>query len=115
MQIKEKMCDQCDKSFADARHLREHVLAIHDKLKPFGCEICDFKCARIDNLNTHRKKSHGIVHKLTRAEHDDWVMKGKHPFMRSLIGGADAGHPDMQPQHEQRMQLALPGHSLAQK
>ena len=52
---------------------------------------------------------------LTRAEHDDWVMKGKHPFMRSLIGGADAGHPDMQPQHEQRMQLALPGHSLAQK
>ena len=116
MQIKEKMCDQCDKSFADARHLREHVLAIHDKLKPFGCEICDFKCARIDNLNTHRKKSHGIVHKLTRAEHDDWVMKGKHPFMRSLIGGADAGHPELGHEtHDQRMQLSLPGHSLTQK
>lgn len=90
MQIKEKMCDQCDKSFADSRHLREHVLAIHDKLKPFGCEICDFKCARIDNLNTHRKKSHGLANKLTRAEHDDWVVKGKHPFVKMLIGGADA-------------------------
>ena len=90
MQIKEKMCDQCDKSFADARHLREHVLAIHDKLKPFGCEVCDFKCARIDNLNTHRKKSHGLVNKLTRAEHDDWVLQGKHPFVKSIIGGADA-------------------------
>ena len=90
MQIKEKMCDQCDKSFADARHLREHVLAIHDKLKPFGCEVCDFKCARIDNLNTHRKKSHGLSNKLTRAEHDDWVMQGKHPFVKVLIGGADA-------------------------
>ena len=90
MQIKEKMCDQCDKSFADARHLREHVLAIHDKLKPFGCEVCDFKCARIDNLNTHRKKSHGLANKLTRAEHDDWVMQGKHPFVKVLIGGADA-------------------------
>ena len=92
MQIKEKMCDQCDKSFADARHLREHVLAIHDKLKPFGCEMCDFKCARIDNLNTHRKKSHGLLNKLTRAEHDDWVMQGKHPFVKSLVGGADARH-----------------------
>ena len=90
MQIKEKMCDQCDKSFADARHLREHVLAIHDKLKPFGCEVCDFKCARIDNLNTHRKKSHGLSNKLTRAEHDEWVMQGKHPFVKVLIGGADA-------------------------
>ena len=90
MQIKEKMCDQCDKSFADTRHLREHVLAIHDKLKPFGCEVCDFKCARIDNLNTHRKKSHGLSNKLTRAEHDDWVMQGKHPFVKALIGGADA-------------------------
>ena len=90
MPIKEKMCDQCDKSFADARHLREHVLAIHDKLKPFGCEVCDFKCARIDNLNTHRKKSHGLSNKLTRAEHDEWVMQGKHPFVKVLIGGADA-------------------------
>ena len=90
MQIKEKMCDQCDKSFADARHLREHVLAIHDKLKPFGCEVCDFKCARIDNLNTHRKKSHSLTNKLTRAEHDEWVVQGKHPFVKVLIGGADA-------------------------
>ena len=90
MQIKEKMCDQCDKSFADARHLREHVLAIHDKLKPFGCEVCDFKCARIDNLNTHRKKSHGLSGKLTRAEHDEWVVQGKHPFVKVLIGGAEA-------------------------
>jgi len=56
------------------------------------------------------------VHKLTRAEHDDWVMKGKHPFMRSLIGGADAGHPELGHEtHDQRMQLSLPGHSLAQK
>ena len=96
MQIKEKMCDQCDKSFADARHLREHVLAIHEKLKPFGCEVCDFKCARIDNLNTHRKKSHGMVNKLTRAEHDEWVIQGKHPFVKTLIGGADVKNQTFQ-------------------
>ena len=96
MQIKEKICDQCDKSFADARHLREHVLAIHEKLKPFGCEVCDFKCARIDNLNTHRKKSHGMLNKLTRAEHDEWVIQGKHPFVKTLIGGADVKNQSFQ-------------------
>ena len=92
MQVREKKCNQCDKSFADDRHLREHVMAIHDKLKPFGCEICDFKCARIDNLNTHRKKIHGIDNKLTRAQHDTWIVQGKHPYIRCMIGGAEAKH-----------------------
>jgi len=81
LQIRNFFCDQCDKRFADAKHLREHVTAIHDKLKPFACEICDFKCARTDNLNVHRRKTHGILTKLTRAEHDELVRIGQHPFL----------------------------------
>jgi uncharacterized Zn-finger protein len=75
------LCDQCDKRFADAKHLREHIIAVHDKLKPFACEMCDFKCARTDNLNVHRRKNHGILTKVSRAEHDEWVQMGQHPFM----------------------------------
>ena len=28
--------------------------------KPFLCPLCSYRCSRMDNLNIHTKKSHGL-------------------------------------------------------
>ena len=54
-------CDQCDRTFHRPIALKTHIASVHDKLKPFYCELCDFKCARLSNLHLHRKKTHNLV------------------------------------------------------
>ena len=33
--------------------LRKHVMSVHEKLKPYKCEICDKSFAAVGNLNSH--------------------------------------------------------------
>jgi len=82
MHLKEKtaQCDQCDKRFPDLSKLRTHVNSVHTKVKPYVCELCGFKCARVDNLNIHRKKSHGITDTISRATLEKMVSNGEHPY-----------------------------------
>lgn len=82
MHLKEKtaQCDQCDKRFPDLSKLRTHINSVHTKVKPYVCELCGFKCSRVDNLNIHRKKSHGITDTISRATLEKMVANGEHPF-----------------------------------
>ena len=82
MHLKEKtaQCDQCDKRFPDLSKLRTHISSVHTKVKPYVCELCGFKCARVDNLNIHRKKSHGITETISRATLEKMVANGEHPY-----------------------------------
>ena len=71
-------CDQCDRSFHDMYGLRKHITSVHDKLKPFFCEVCDFKCARLTNLHLHRRKSHNKA-KYSKEMLINMVENGEHP------------------------------------
>ena len=73
-------CDKCDKSFYEERTLQKHVSDVHDKLKPFYCDICQFQCARLSNLNLHRRKSHNVQDKLTKLLLISMVENDQHPF-----------------------------------
>ena len=72
-------CTMCEKSFKDKKTLLKHTIAIHDKVKPFLCELCNFESARIDNLNLHRRKSHGAEN-MSKTKLKEMVENGEHPY-----------------------------------
>ena len=45
---KGEICSQCQKAFYTLSNLKKHISDVHDKLKAFFCEECQFKCARLD-------------------------------------------------------------------
>ena len=53
-------CLQCDKKFNDKRKYKIHQ-RVHSGEKPFQCPICSIRMARLDNLNAHTKKTHGVT------------------------------------------------------
>merc|ERR1719450_957805 len=73
-------CELCDKRFKDKFTLGKHTTSVHDKVKPFLCELCNFECSRLDNLNLHRKKSHGVPVKLSKSRIIEMVEHGDHLY-----------------------------------
>lgn len=55
-------CNQCDKTFAHATALKDHVAAIHDQVRNFFCPFtgCDYSVTKNSNLKRH----------LTSSRHD---------------------------------------------
>ena len=79
---KKKECEQCGKNFYNGKSLREHVIAIHDKIKPFLCDLCGFKTAKLGNLNLHRHKSHGGPPSYFKQSNLwELIQSGKHPYI----------------------------------
>ena len=74
-----EQCPQCDKRFYSAASLKSHIRSIHEKLKPWYCEVCPFRCSRLANLNDHRKKSHNQTH-ISKQTLMDMVEQEQHPF-----------------------------------
>ena len=59
---KKHMCHQCIRSFRTPFKLREHVDAVHLKMKPFKCGVgdCEWVTGFLANVGVHRRKVHGI-------------------------------------------------------
>ena len=47
------------------------MLSMHHKVKPFMCDVCDFTCAKISNLNIHRRRIHSATENLTLSHFGD--------------------------------------------
>lgn len=79
--LKQKLhpCNLCDKGFKDRQRLVEHVTAVHHKIKPYLCDFCNFECAKMNNFNLHRKKSHGAEN-ISQTQFVEFVESGKHPY-----------------------------------
>ena len=79
--IKERQhkCQKCEKAFHLPGDLRKHISQVHDKLKPFYCEFCQFRTATISNLNIHRKKSHERP-SISKKALVELVETGQHPY-----------------------------------
>ena len=56
---KPKQCDICQKIFSDSKSLKKHVQAIHSKLKPYICNVCNHKSARKAMLQLHMRQHTG--------------------------------------------------------
>ena len=48
-------CNICGKS---VNKLEEHIRAVHDKVKPFICSICGYKCGKQNQLDKHMEWVH---------------------------------------------------------
>jgi hypothetical protein len=48
-------CDMCDFRTSQKQSLRQHVIAVHEKLRPYNCPWpgCDYNCSRKQNLDKH--------------------------------------------------------------
>ena len=48
-------CDMCDFRTSQKQSLRQHIIAVHEKLRPYNCPWpgCDYNCSRKQNLDKH--------------------------------------------------------------
>lgn len=53
-------CEVCQRQFLTERRLRNHVAAVHEKLRPFQCSHCEFTSARKDELKLHVRAHTGM-------------------------------------------------------
>ena len=53
-----KTCYNCGKSFRDNKDLQLHISAVHEKRKPYECNICYKKFGFPGNLSGHKKAVH---------------------------------------------------------
>lgn len=47
------ICEACGKTLKTKANLKRHMAVVHEKLKPFKCEHCDFACSIKSNLKAH--------------------------------------------------------------
>jgi len=79
---KPKQCDICQRMFSDSKSLKKHVQAIHSKLKPYICNVCNHKSARKAMLQLHMRQHTG--EKPFRCEECDYKT-GDHNSLRRHI------------------------------
>jgi uncharacterized Zn-finger protein len=54
-----KQCELCQKYFADSKCLKKHVQAVHSKLKPYICHVCNHQSSRKAMLDMHMRQHTG--------------------------------------------------------
>jgi len=48
----------CDQLFTQSSHLNQHIRAVHDRLKPFHCTLCNRSFGKKYDLTSHRSAVH---------------------------------------------------------
>ena len=51
-------CDICDYNFSGKGNLKRHTDSVHEGKKPFKCDICDYSCSAKGTLTTHVSSVH---------------------------------------------------------
>ena len=54
-----KQCEICERYFSDSKCLKKHIQAVHSKLKPYICHVCNHTSARKAMLELHMRQHTG--------------------------------------------------------
>ncbi|XP_014474772.1 PREDICTED: zinc finger protein 62-like isoform X1 [Dinoponera quadriceps] len=54
-----KKCDTCGKTYANSKCLKNHIQAVHSKLRPYVCNVCGHASARKAMLQMHYRQHTG--------------------------------------------------------
>ena len=52
-------CEECQYESSNKTILKDHIIAIHENLKPYLCDKCEFKSATKIGLKDHQNSIHG--------------------------------------------------------
>ncbi|XP_059226750.1 zinc finger protein Xfin [Stomoxys calcitrans] len=55
----EKICEICERKFVNGKTLSKHIKTVHNKIKPFICNVCGKKTARKASLIIHMRQHTG--------------------------------------------------------
>lgn len=55
----QKNCEICHHTFANSKTLSKHIKTVHNKIKPFICNICGYKSARKNTWVIHMRQHNG--------------------------------------------------------
>ena len=59
--IKEFKCEICDKAFSQKSHKNSHMENVHEGIRNFYCDLCENKYfVKSIDLRNHKKNYHGI-------------------------------------------------------
>ena len=48
-----KISEICNKTFTVKSTMKKHAASVHEKKKPFTCDICEYSCSCIAYLTVH--------------------------------------------------------------
>ena len=71
-------CNLCYNTFAQQVYLKRHMAAVHEEKKPFQCNLCDYRCSQKKDVHKHV----AAVHDASFSENSN--LKG---HMASIDGG----------------------------
>ncbi|KAA0159391.1 hypothetical protein FNF27_00369 [Cafeteria roenbergensis] len=54
-------CEQCGRTFSRPAHLRRHVMAVHERRRPYQCDQCGASFAASSDRNAHVSQVHQRV------------------------------------------------------
>ncbi|TKX22041.1 putative nucleic acid binding protein 19 [Elsinoe australis] len=63
-------CRICERTFAKDKNLITHILAVHDKARPYFCHFCTSRFGSTERRATHELQQHGLVIEGESLEHD---------------------------------------------
>ena len=80
---KEVLCtyQNCTMAFQTNMDRKKHIKVVHEKLKPFRCDVCGVGMADFSNLKDHRSKVHKIEKYSSIHHYREIISSGKHPFI----------------------------------
>ena len=61
--LKSYTCDICDFQSAMSCNIKRHMVVIH-KLRPYTCNLCDYKSAQAGNVRRHLNTMHNVKRKV---------------------------------------------------
>ena len=87
-------CDQCPYASYNKGHLKQHITAVHDKIKSHVCGDCGYASSCKGNLNRHREYVHNKGDTKFKCEQCPYlsVSKGGLKGHNSLVHGKKKNH-----------------------
>ena len=78
-------CGLCGKSFTMAQSVTRHVRIVHEKIKPYKCDMCEFKTSQPSFLKQHIVRNHGMIQqaqvKIEKSEIEQSIIPNSEPAL----------------------------------
>ena len=87
--IKDFKCDKCEYVCSSKGNLQKHVNIVHAKLKDFKCVKCDYVCSSNDTLKMHIKTVHAKIKDIKWKSFSSLVEKNKCTDSKCVINIKD--------------------------